>query len=170
MPAKPSWLLHIPRILDELQALPVPVIDRATCENLFRLGRRRSIELIHRFGGYRSGNVLLVDRLELIAGLEDLWESPDSVRERRRKSRLVERLESLRRYRKAASVVIPVPASTCKTSPQCLPAGIEVSAGKLTLQFTRAEELLQRLYELSQTAAGDYETFRETVEQGAQSC
>jgi hypothetical protein len=67
-------------------------------------------------------------------------------------------------------VVIPVPAPACKVSPQSLPAGIKVSAGKLTLHFTRAEELLQRLYELSQAAAGDYDAFRETVEQRAQPC
>ena len=29
MPAKPAWLLRIPEIVHELQALPVPVIDRS---------------------------------------------------------------------------------------------------------------------------------------------
>jgi hypothetical protein len=39
MPAKPAWLLRIPEIVDELQALTVPVIDRSMCERLFCVRR-----------------------------------------------------------------------------------------------------------------------------------
>ena len=41
MPAKAQWLLRVPEILEELRALDVPVVDRAVCERLFRLRRRR---------------------------------------------------------------------------------------------------------------------------------
>ena len=51
MPAKPLWLLHVPEIVSQLESFNVPVLDRAMIERLFGLGRRRAIELLHRFGG-----------------------------------------------------------------------------------------------------------------------
>ena len=51
---QPHWLLHVPRIIEELRRLPVPVLDRATIEKLFGLKRRQAILLLHRFGGYQS--------------------------------------------------------------------------------------------------------------------
>jgi hypothetical protein len=56
MPAKSSWLLRIPEILNLLSAMHNPVIDRASCEQLFGVRRRRAIELIRLFGGYTAGN------------------------------------------------------------------------------------------------------------------
>ena len=37
MPVKSSWLQRIPEIADALAAMDVPVVDRATCELLFRV-------------------------------------------------------------------------------------------------------------------------------------
>src|ERR1022692_2100735 len=65
MPAKAQWLLRVPEILAELAALDVPVLDRAVCERLFRLRRRRTIDLIRCFGGYQAGRTFLVDRPKL---------------------------------------------------------------------------------------------------------
>ena len=67
MPAKPSWLLQIPKIIHQLEALDMPVIDRGACERLFGVKRRRAIALMQSFAGYRSANVVLVDRSALIA-------------------------------------------------------------------------------------------------------
>ena len=53
MPAKSRWLLDIPRIIGQLEAMTVPVIDRATCEQLFQVRRRQAINLLAGFGGYR---------------------------------------------------------------------------------------------------------------------
>ena len=46
-----------------------PVVDRGACEKLFGVGRRQAIELMHGFGGYRSGNAVLLDRAALPAGV-----------------------------------------------------------------------------------------------------
>ena len=165
MPAKPRWLLLIPEILDQLRDLNFPVVDRRVCECLFSVGRRRAIELMQYFGGYQSGNTILADRLGLIAKLEDLWEAPATLGERERKVRLPDRLESLRRARKATSVVIPVePLAWRRRFPE-LPCGVSVGAGQLTVEFSRTEELLQRLFEVAQAAANDYESFEAVVEQ-----
>jgi hypothetical protein len=91
MPAKAQWLLRVPEILEELRALDVPVVDRAVCERLFRLRRRRAIDLIHFFGGYQAGRTFLIDRPKLVAQLEQIRDSPDFKMEWRRKDRLAER-------------------------------------------------------------------------------
>lgn len=163
MPAKPRWLLHIPDILDQLRDLSIPVVDRSIIERLFRVRRRRAIDLMGRFGGYRSGNLVLVDRLEMIAALEDLWESPATIRERKRKARLAERLEALHRYRRAATVVIPPTPPTTAPAPS-LPQGTSLDSGRLIVEFSKPEELLQRLYAVAQTAAQDYDAFQATLE------
>jgi len=167
MPAKPRWLLHIPQILDLLRDLSFPVVDRKMVESLFGVGRRRAIGLMEYFGGYRSGNTVLVDRLDLIARLEDVWEDPDTLKERNRKTRLADRLEAFRRARKAISVVIPVEPSVWKRRFPNLPSGVSVTAGELTVKFSRTEELLQRLFEVAQAAANDFDAFQAAVEQNA---
>jgi hypothetical protein len=50
MPAKPAWLLHISEILEQLQSLNVPIIDRCMCERWFCVSRRRAITLMQQFG------------------------------------------------------------------------------------------------------------------------
>ena len=50
MPAKAAWLQRIPEIIEVLDAWSVPVIDRATCEKLFCVRRRRAIALLQYFG------------------------------------------------------------------------------------------------------------------------
>jgi len=164
MPAKPRWLLHIPEILGQLRAVDFPLLDRAMCERLFGVGRRRAIDLMQRFGGYRSGNTVLVDRLELIAQLERLEQCPDALGERRRKVRLAEKLDSLRRYQRASTVMIPAPDRVQSRSLPELPAGVALQAGQLTVEFAKTAELLQRLYAIAQAAAYDYDAFQAAVE------
>jgi hypothetical protein len=110
VPAKPQWMLRIPAILERLRALDAPVVDRAACQKLFGLGRRQTVELMHRFGGYRSGNAVLLDRAALSIQLEALEAGSEVQPERRRKARVAEEIRQLERYRAAAAVRIPVPA------------------------------------------------------------
>src|ERR1039458_296408 len=107
MPAKAQWLLRVPEILAELAVLDVPVLDRAVCERLFRLRRRRTIDLIRSFGGYQAGRTFLVDRPKLVAQLEQIRDSPDFRMEWRRKERPAERLDAIRRLPAGARVGIP---------------------------------------------------------------
>lgn len=61
MPAESQWMLDIPRIIEELELISTPVIDRAICKRLFGVGRRQAIYLMGRLGGCRSGNTILID-------------------------------------------------------------------------------------------------------------
>lgn len=166
MPAKAQWLLRVPEILEELSVLDVPVVDRAVCERLFRLRRRRTIDLIRSFGGYQSGRTFLVDRPKLVAQLEQIRDSPDFKMERQRKDRLQDRLEAIRRLQAGARVAIPVEPQILSQRLPDLPAGIGLSPGALHIQFQSPEELLEKLFALAQAIANDYEAFeRRTSEE-----
>jgi hypothetical protein len=159
MPAKPQWLLHIPEISAQLRAMDVPVVDRSACEKLFGVGRRQAIELMHHFGGYQSGNAVLLDRRALMIQLEVIGGGSDVEKERRRKARLAEKIEDLHRYRAAAAVRIPVVAVPAGE----LPAGVTFGCGRMIVEFSGVEDLLSKLYALAQRAALEFESFRETV-------
>ena len=161
MPAKAQWLLRIPEILEELAALEVPVVDRAVCERLFRLRRRRAIDLMRCFGGYQAGRTFLVERPKLAAQLEQIRDSDDFKMEWRRKERLAERLDSLRRLQAGARVAIPVEPEVLSQRLPDLPSGIGLSPGELHIQFRTSEELLSKLFALAQAIANDYEAFEE---------
>jgi hypothetical protein len=162
LPAKPQGLFDIAAIVERLRALEVPVIDRSGCERIFGVRRRRAIELMHHFGGYQSGNTVLLDRLDLIRQLQELAASPAVEQERRRKERLSQKLDSLQRDCAAAAVRIPV----VPVPHRGLPSGVEFASGRMTVSFSGVEELLDTLYALAQSAAGDFDAFRVAAESG----
>jgi hypothetical protein len=76
MPTNPRWLLRLPEIISKLRDLTAPWIDRSTVESIFRLRRRHAIELMHRFGSYRTARRFVLDRTILIKALEELQGEP----------------------------------------------------------------------------------------------
>jgi hypothetical protein len=159
-----TWLLRLPEILEDLAGMEAPVIDRSVFERLFGVRRRRAIQLLHYFDGYESGRTFLVTRLALIRQLEPLVDSAEFVMEHRRRQRLTEELEKIRRYRTAARVSIPVSADVVDHRMSDLPSGVQLQPGHLQVEFGKVEELLAKLFELSQAAANDFETFRSAAE------
>jgi len=159
MPIKAEWLLRVPEILTDLRALDVPVLDRAAIERLFGFRRRRAIQVMHAVGGYQAGHSFLVDRLQLIAQLDVLCSGEGFHQEGRRRVRLEETVERLRRHVVAARVRIAVEPGVMETRIQSLPPGIQLEPGLLSVAFGEPRELLQRLFALSQAIANDFESF-----------
>jgi hypothetical protein len=164
MPIKKTWLLRLTEIRKELAALDVPVIDRAMFEGIFGVRRRRAIQLMHFFSGWQAGRTFLVDRLELLRQLEPLEASSEFVIEHRRRQRLVESLEKVRRSRAGARVTIPVEADVDLMG-TVLPKGVQLKAGDLRITFEGVADLLAKLYAISQAAAADFEHFRRAAEE-----
>ena len=168
MPAKALWLLQIPEIVSLLETFDVPVVDRAIVERLFGLRRRQAIELLHRFGGYQAGRIFLVDRHLLIENLRRLADGEEFQRESRRKERLDRAVDQLRRNRTAARVKIPVQPDVCSRKLAGLSPGVSLEAGHLHIAFSGAEDLLGKLFELSQAASNDFDRFRAAAEPAEQ--
>ncbi len=144
--------------------MSAPVVDRATCERLFSVRRRRAIDLMRGFGGYQAGSAMLLDRLALIERLRRLAVDPEVAFEQQRRQKLSAELERISRCRAAAEVHIPVPADVNDHRMRDLPAGVQLQPGRLIIAFAGAEQLLASLYELAQVAMNDYDAFRETAE------
>ena len=164
MPAKPLWLLQIPEIVSLLETFDVPVLDRAIIERLFGLRRRRAIELLHRFGGYQAGRTFLVDRRLLIEHLRRLADGEELQRESRRRERLGHTVDQLHRSQTAARVKISVQPDVFSRKLADLSPGVALEAGHLHIAFAGTEDLLGKLFELSQAASNDFDRFRAATE------
>jgi hypothetical protein len=166
MPAKPMWFLRLPQILEELNRLESPVLDRALVERLFGVRRRQAITLMHQFSGYQTGKAFLLDRLQLIRTLAQLRDHDDFHRERARKQRLVDSLNELRQFRSSVRVAIPAPVASNASLNAALPPGVDLGPGLLAVRFTTPEELLGTLFLLAQNIAADFEHFRQISSAG----
>jgi hypothetical protein len=167
MAAKKQWLLRVPEIRQDVAALDAPVVDRVMFERLFHVGWRRAIDLMHVFGAYQTGQALLIDRTVLLQQLEALEAGTEFAIEHGRKQRLLDSLDKVRKHRAGAGVRIPVESDVSDRSLVNLPAGIFLQADSLHVDFHGAEDLLGKLYALSQAVGNDFEAFKAVVERPA---
>ncbi len=165
MPMKSSWLLRLPDIRQDVAALDVPVVDRILFEKLFHVRRRRAIAIMNAFGGYQLGQALLIDRAELLRQLEAREAGAEFAISQRRRQRLVDSLEKMRRHRAAVTVHIPVENPAAARSVTSLPDGVCLRTDSLRLDFNGAEDCLCKLFEVARAIADDFESFRALVEQ-----
>lgn len=163
MPDQPIWLQQVPAILDELRDFPAPVVDRFSVERLFGVSRRQAVRIMHRFGGYQVGRTFLITREELVARLEGVSNGPAADQVRNRKRRIWHELTEHRSRVKAMRVGIKGvgTASAPAAALAGLPEGVVLERARLEIQFAGPEDLLRKLYLLSQALAEDYDQFAE---------
>jgi hypothetical protein len=164
MPAQPQWLLQLPEIITELERLGSPIVDRAVFEKVFRIGRRRAIQLMHLFNGHQVGRTFIIDRQVLLNQLRARRSHADFEFEQARRLKVVEELERLRKLSPGRKVRIPVQPKVLDNRLADLPPGIHLKPGVLRLEFTGTEDLLRNLFELSQAILNDYRRFKEIIE------
>ena len=159
----PSWILQLTEIRKTVEALDVPVLDRASFENLFGVRRRRAIQLMHRFGGFQSGRTFLIDRRRLLEELGSI-NDVDGERELSRRTKLADELEKTKALFPARKVRISALAAVRDNKMSDLPPGVQLRAGELRIEFHGTEDLLRQLFELSQSIVNDYGRFEEVCE------
>jgi tetratricopeptide (TPR) repeat protein len=93
MPSKPYWLQRLPEITQEVRTMQVSTIDRKTFEAIFRLRRRRAIELMHYLGSHRNGRGFMLERGALLEKLESFEVAVQHVWFQARSSRTTGRPE-----------------------------------------------------------------------------
>lgn len=114
---------------------------------------------MHHFGGFQAGRTFLIDRGSLLLKLQQIEERGEFGLERARKERLGAELERAQKLLPGRQVKIPVEAGMLSRRMIDLPEGIVVTTGHLHINFRTTEELLQRLFELSQAILNDYDKF-----------
>ena len=120
---------------------------------------------MHQFGGYQAGRTFLVDRVELIRALRRIARG-DYEWELARRTKLAKEIERTRKLLPGRQVEIVVPAEVAEQRIDDLPAGVHLRPGELRLriEFNGTEDLLRRLFELSQAIVNDYQRFEEICE------
>ena len=164
MPRKAEWFQQVPAALETLGKLTTSVIDRAMLESLLRIHRRAAIRLMHRFGGYQAGKTFLISRPTLIRQLKRVAASSAYLIETARRERLSAELDRSRRLSFARTVRINAASDMHERLLRDLPVGVHLRPGELRIEFSNAEDLLRRLYDLSQAIVYDFARFRDSVE------
>src|SRR5262245_16851346 len=95
MPAKPAWYGRLDSILEALEALPRPYVDRTTVEFLLGVGRRRAQQIMAPCITDHVGSNGLADRDRLMAHLRSLGDGSDVHYERQRRMKVASVLERL---------------------------------------------------------------------------
>jgi len=95
-------------------------------------------------------------------------EGEEIQRESRRKERVDETNDKLRRHKAEARERITAPPEVDTRTITGLCDGITLEPGHLSIEFAGAEDLLSKLYEFSQAASYDFDRFRAAVEPAGQ--
>jgi hypothetical protein len=163
MPAKPTWLLRVTDIIDQLRAADTLLIDRSAIEKIFQVRRRRAIDLMRHFGGYQVGRTFLIHKIELLRALDAVAAGEEFSHESRRKARVVESLDRARKEIAARRISIPATEGFLDRRIPDLPESIQLEPGRLRIEFRGAEDLLHQLLELSRAIMNDYARFKSLI-------
>jgi hypothetical protein len=164
--AKPRWWNRIPDICVALAESERPVIDRSAVETLFGLRRRQAINVLIRFGAYQLGRTFLIGREQLIERLAALHAGDDCQFEVARRERVSAEIAKIQRTRRSEGVRIPVTQDVFSASMRTLSPDVQLRPGKLNVEFAGPEDLLRKLFCLSQCVANDYAHFERAATGG----
>ncbi len=143
-----------------MQLSPKPFVDRATVETLLRVGRRRAQQIIAPCVTDWVGSNGLADRDQLVAHLQALASSEDSLYEVRRQKRVASFVQE---QRLGPRVLIEAPTQVFNQSWSSLPPGIELGPGFILTRFATPEEGLQKLLALAMAIGNDFSSFEQLV-------
>jgi len=166
MPAKPAWYSRINEIINDLEALPRPFVDRTTVEFLLRVGRRRAQQILAPCVTDRVGTNGLADRDVLIGHLRRLSDGEDAYYERNRRKKVAKALEKLQKEAlERPKLLVSAPIQVQKQEFESLPAGIQLAPGRITVEFSEPQEALEKLLALAMAIGRDFGRFERIVSQ-----
>jgi hypothetical protein len=156
MPAQPTWFHRLDSILSELRGLESAYLDRQAVERIFGVRERRARQLMAGLPSLQIGNAIAISRSALIERLEDTCAGDRFQWEIKRRARVVEALEALRKHAAARRVQFPAPPDSRDRRFASLPADIDLRPGELRIRFAGPEDLAAKLFDLSQAMANDW--------------
>ena len=164
MPAKPIWYSKINDIIRELQALPRPVVDRATVEFLLGVGRRRAQQILAPCVTERIGANGLADRDALIEHLRRLADGDECRYEQQRRRKVAEILSQLQKDRvERPQLLVEAPLQVITQVFDNLPPGVQMEPGRICVTFDQPHEALEKLLALAMAISNDFDRFERQV-------
>ena len=167
MPAKPAWYSKVDDVIGQLEAQGRPFVDRATIEFLLGVGRRRAQQILAPCITEWVGASGLADRCQVIEHLRKLAQGDDGYYERRRRRKVAEALDDLRRQRlEKPQVLVEAPLRVIDQRLRDLPAGVELAAGRIVVEFDEPRQALEKLLALAMAIGNDFASFERLVKTG----
>jgi hypothetical protein len=160
MPAKPAWFAHLARVVEELNSLPQPWVDRLTLERLLSVGPRRAQQILQPCVSLRLGANGLADRQVVIDHLGQLASGEAAYYEQRRQARVLKMLEGWRRqWLEQPRLLVEARDSVVNQEFEDLPEGVRLAPGRVTVEFKAPQEALEKLLALAMAIGNDFSRF-----------
>jgi hypothetical protein len=164
MPAKPVWYHNLPSILDDLRRLPRPWVDRTTVEFLLGVNRRRAQQIMAPCVVDRVGTNGLADREALIQRLQQIAAGEEAFYEVQRRRQVADAIEQLRRDRiERPQLIVEAPTAVVNQEFETLPPGIHLQPGRITVEFDKPSQALEKLLALAMAISNDFHRFERSV-------
>ena len=164
MPDKPTWLDNLPTAIQALEALPFPWVDTATLETALGVGKRQAQRIIRPLIKQTLGLNGLAIREEVIEHLHRLANGDAAYYETRRRERLRSILDELHSQAKSQPrVMVEAPVEIINQEVDGLPAGVLLQPGKITVEFSGAQEALEKLLAIAMAAGNDFDRFSQII-------
>jgi hypothetical protein len=171
VPAKPAWYSKINEVLQELESLARPFVDRATVEFLLGVGRRRAQQIMAPCVTAHVGANGLADREALIVHLRRLADGDAGYYERRRRRKVAEILTQMQKDRlERPQLWVTAPARIVNQEFQNLPAGLRLEPGRITVTFDQPQQALEKLLALAMAIGNDFDCFERQVRPAREQC
>jgi hypothetical protein len=163
MPDHPLWLERVPAVLDLLARPDAPaLLGRGTIEALLGVRRRRAILILHACEASQRGRNLVATRKAFLAFLERQRHEETLTRERDRQQQVAEALGQARKELAGPRISLPRPQTALTLAG--LPPGIHLTRGNLSVEFTTAPDLIEKLFTVAQVFAHDYESLEAALQ------
>ena len=160
MPARPRWLLALPDVIAQLDALDRPLLTRRDLESLFGVSRARAATLMRAFGAELTGSIRTLPRPTLLRQLRRLQQSGTFRDEAARQDRMLTALRQARR----TGIRVPVPADALDGRLARLPLGVSVRRDRIEVRVTSAKDAVTKLFALAQALTHDYDRFETLID------
>ena len=133
--------------------------SRVDIEELFGIGRASAQSLMKAIGGVQVvGGAHFIERLALVAFLDEMIQA-ESVEEALR-----QRIAEAPPPPRPKPLRVSLPEDLRRTMLPDLPANISLATGRLEIQATTAEGMLESLVTLAMVMQNDLDRFREAIE------
>src|SRR5579862_5122929 len=160
MPDKPIWYGRLDAVIQELNALPWPWVDRQTLQSILQVGPRRAQQIMQPCVSRQLGASSVADRGELIAHLARLAAGDQAHYERRRRHRLAQVLDGLRQAALAQpKLLVEAPTAVLGQQFADLPQGVSLKPGAIAITFSSPRDALQRLLALAIAIGNNFTEF-----------
>lgn len=153
--------------MEELRSRPRPFVDRAAVEALLGVGRRRAQQIMAPCVTDHVGTNGLADRDCLVTHLRHLAEGDEGFYELRRRRKVAEVLEGLRKERiERPQLLVEAPVRVVNQEFEDLPEGVRLEPGRVTVEFNQPREALEKLLALAMAISNDFDRFERNTRQG----